>query len=76
MILERLESGDDGAEETQRLINEFVTKVQPVLKEEWRRVKRGELSYRVLKWGSVIAVLIAIAFSVGYFGSMAGFWHK
>ena len=71
-LLDELSTGGIGAENTQRILNELVSKVQPVLKDEWRRVKRGELSYRILKWGSLLAVSIAIALSVNYFWPVEG----
>lgn len=40
-------------------MHEIVLESQGILKAEWTRVKRGEWSFRLLKWGSSAAVLIA-----------------
>lgn len=75
-ILDQLSADENGADNTQRLIDDFVAQIQPVLKNEWRRVKRGELSYRVLKWGSVISVFLAAGLSIAYFWPLVDFCQK
>lgn len=35
----------------------IVVEVQKVLRYEWKRVKRGELSFRLLKWLSLVAII-------------------
>lgn len=40
--------------------NDLIDKAKPLLKEEWKRVKAGELSYQILKYFS-IALFIAAA---------------
>lgn len=37
----------------------FTIKSQDLLKSEWKRVKRGELSFRLLKAGSALAVILS-----------------
>lgn len=75
-LLDKLSTEGIGADNTRRILNDLVNKIQPVLKDEWRRVKRGELSYRILKWGSLVAVSIAIAVSVNYFWPIDGWLPK
>ncbi len=57
------------AEVTSLLINE----AEKVMKAEWKRVKRGELIYRVTKYGSlgmlVLAVVCAAYLAAGYVAS-------
>lgn len=43
--------------EMEQAIESIVVEVQKVLRYEWKRVKRGELSFRLLKWLSSIAVV-------------------
>lgn len=47
-------------EMTEALADDVLEKTQQVLKYEWRRVKRGEAVYRVMK--SVLATLVAVLF--------------
>ncbi|MBE4204507.1 hypothetical protein ACXIU6_16445 [Vibrio parahaemolyticus] len=42
---------------------ELVTEAQSLLKSEWKRVKRGEMTYRVTKWG-VFALLAFLTFTL------------
>lgn len=42
------------------LIEAFVEESQKVLKAEWRRVKRGEMTFRVTKWLSALCVILAL----------------
>lgn len=44
----------------------MVDLVQLELKKEWERVKRGERSYRILKYSSAAFVLSSLAGSLGY----------
>jgi hypothetical protein len=45
--------------------NDLINKAKPLLKEEWKRVKAGELSYQILKYFS-IALFIATATYASY----------
>lgn len=38
-------------------VNNFVAESRRILKGEWTRVKRGELTYRITKWISLLAFL-------------------
>lgn len=40
---------------------ELVSQASALLKEEWRRVKKGEPTFRVAKWGVVVAMLLLVA---------------
>lgn len=49
-------------EEIDKAVSDIVTAIQDVLRAEWKRVKRGEPSFRALKWfssGMVVTILIA-----------------
>lgn len=59
-VLDRIQSQLDKDDITEELVSEFVKKSQKVLKNEWERVKRGELSFRLLKWGSSVLVVLAL----------------
>lgn len=59
-VLDRIESKLDKDDVTDELVSELVSKSQKVLKSEWERVKRGELSFRLLKWGSSALVVFAL----------------
>ncbi|WP_428506924.1 hypothetical protein [Roseateles sp.] len=48
------------------LIKSFTSESQRVLKEEWRRVKRGELAFLLTKWGSFGFFMAATAVTVVY----------
>ena len=58
-------------EDGHKLIAEFIEKSQDVLKSEWRRVKRGELSFWITKWVSfavfALTVLVAV---IQWFGHL------
>ncbi|MBN8940642.1 MAG: hypothetical protein J0H01_14180 [Rhizobiales bacterium] len=41
---------------------EFIKASQALLKQEWRRVKSGEITFRVAKWLAVLVVLASLAF--------------
>lgn len=46
---------------------ELVSKASALLKDEWRRVKQGETTYRVAKWGvglAMLALVAVVAFSL------------
>lgn len=40
---------------------ELVSQASALLKEEWRRVKKGEPTFRVARWGVVVAMLLLVA---------------
>lgn len=41
-------------------MSEFVDEIQIVLKAEWSRVKSGEFSYRILKYGSLVVAVVSV----------------
>ena len=43
-----------------QLISEFTEEAQRVLKSEWKRVKRGEPTFRVTKWASIVITAILV----------------
>lgn len=46
---------------------ELVSQASALLKDEWRRVKKGEATYRAAKWGVGVAILVlvgVVAFSL------------
>jgi hypothetical protein len=49
-----------------KLEAEFVAESQRVLKKEWKRVKRGELTFFLTKWFSFAIFLSSLVFTVGY----------
>jgi len=49
----------------------IVVEVQKILRYEWKRVKRGELSFRLLKWLS-LAAIIGGAYASYYLVQQAG----
>ena len=49
------------------VLNTLVTETQKVLKTEWTRVKKGELSIRCVRWGGLIVFLSVFAFSIYHF---------
>lgn len=40
---------------------ELVSQASALLKEEWRRVKKGEPTFRVARWGVALAMLLLVA---------------
>jgi len=58
-------------ERYEALIESIVVQSQAILKSEWRRVKRGEISFQILKWGSAVVFFascaVGISFYLGYF---------
>ena len=40
---------------------ELVSQASALLKDEWRRVKKGEPTFRVARWGVVVAMLLLMA---------------
>lgn len=64
--LHRLGHGSmENRREMDELMELIVVEVQKVLRYEWKRVKRGELSFRLLKWFSLVAI----------FGGMYAWYH-
>ena len=47
--------------EEQRLTNELLDSAKFVLKSEWKRVKRGEPAFRIVKW-TALAIIIILAY--------------
>lgn len=47
--------------ELNRKEKELVSQASALLKEEWRRVKKGEPTFRVARWGVVVAMLLLVA---------------
>lgn len=67
-VLQKLDSGESGAiEHAESVLNEFTTEVQKVLKFEWGRVKKGELSIRCVRWGGLVLFVSVFAFSIYHF---------
>jgi hypothetical protein len=50
----------------ERLISDFVAESQKVLKSEWKRVKRGEITFRMTKWISLLFVTVSIVCGLAY----------
>ena len=48
------------------LIQRFIEESQRVLKTEWRRVKKGEFSFRAIKWTSLVVFIISLPVALGY----------
>ena len=53
-------------EDSGSLIASFISESQRVLKKEWRRVKQGELAFRLTKWISFGIFLAALVIIVAY----------
>ena len=67
-VLQRLDFGeDDTIEHAESVLTEFTTEVQKVLKFEWGRVKKGELSIRCVRWGSLVLFVSAFVFSIYHY---------
>ena len=67
-VLQKLDFGEGGTiEHAESVLNEFTTEVQKVLKFEWDRVKKGELSIRCVRWGGLVLFVSVIAFSIYHF---------
>lgn len=67
-VLQKLDFGEGGAiEHAESVLNEFTTEVQKVLKFEWGRVKKGELSIRCVRWGGLVLFVSVFAFSIYHF---------
>lgn len=49
-----------------KLETEFVAESQRVLKKEWKRVKRGELTFFLTKWLSFVVFLLSLIFTLVY----------
>jgi hypothetical protein len=41
--------------------DKLVAAAQVVLKQEWRRVRSGELTYRIAKWAAVLFIIVSFA---------------
>lgn len=60
-LLERFVDGkSESPDELEALLNDLIQSVQKILKQEWKRVKRGEFSYIALKWGSMVIVVVLL----------------
>jgi hypothetical protein len=63
--LVRFESYDTkDAKSRNAAVNSFVFESQKVLKDAWIRVKRGEWTYRLTKWISLLVVAASVAFAI------------
>lgn len=56
------ESLSQDIKEHAEIIKKLTNQSQEILKREWRRVKRGELSFITLKWCSLISLVFSIFF--------------
>ena len=66
----------DTMEETEKLIENVAIESQKILKAEWKRVKRGELSFMLTKYVSLVVLLAAlIAAFVGLAGHVSISWQ-
>ncbi|SDU01334.1 hypothetical protein [Pseudomonas moraviensis] len=54
-------------ERYEALIESIVVQSQAILKSEWRRVKRGEISFQILKWGSAVVFFASCAFGISFY---------
>jgi len=54
-------------ERYEALIENVVVQSQAILKSEWRRVKRGEVSFQVLKWGSATVFFASCAVGISFY---------
>lgn len=59
-------SGVTTPEEIDDLARNLVSSTQVILKREWKRVKRGETSYMLLKWGSLTAFVGVLLLALRY----------
>jgi hypothetical protein len=67
------EFGNPGT--AKRLISEFTGEAQRVLKSEWKRVKRGEPTFRATKWASILLVITAILVGAIYVYEYVPNWN-
>ena len=66
--LHEVDLADGGkVEHSDVVLNTLVTETQKVLKAEWSRVKKGELSIRCVRWGGLIVFISVFAFSIFHF---------
>ncbi|NBB33148.1 hypothetical protein [Pseudomonas sp. BC115LW] len=56
-----------GKEESEAQIEKLVVEAQKILKDEWRVVKRGEWSFRILKFASACIFLSGLAVPLWYY---------
>ncbi|TDV53458.1 hypothetical protein EDF87_101546 [Pseudomonas helmanticensis] len=58
-LLHHLGNGEmSGRKEMDETMEAIVVEVQRILRHEWKRVKRGELSFRLLKGLSFVAIIV------------------
>ncbi|WP_421296450.1 hypothetical protein [Aeromonas sp. 604534] len=57
---------EQSSKEHSEIIKNLTNESQLLLKKEWKRVKRGELSFMVLKWGSLISLILSVSFALLY----------
>lgn len=66
--LHEMDIGEGGkVEHSDAVLNTLVTEAQKVLKAEWGRVKKGELSIRCVRWGGLAVFVTVFAFSIYHF---------
>lgn len=56
--------------------DELIAESQVLLKQEWNRVKRGELSFWVTKWLSLAILIISVTFIYYKYDSMPSFFES
>lgn len=67
-VLQKLDLGEGGKiEHAEDVLNEFITEVQKILKSEWGRVKKGELSIRCVRWGGLLVFVSVFALLICHF---------
>ncbi|WP_421195502.1 hypothetical protein [Aeromonas jandaei] len=64
-FLER-ESLKQESEEHSEIIKNLTNESQKILKMEWCRVKRGEISFIILKWASLVLFILSMIFTTLY----------
>ncbi|WP_439843540.1 hypothetical protein [Aeromonas dhakensis] len=69
-MLKKLESNsnDISYDDSKKLIDEIVIESQGILRKEWARVKSGELSFRFIKWLSLVIFIISSVGAALYLG--------
>lgn len=66
-------SNSNSKEAVERLLESVVVEVQKILKNEWERVKRGERSFRILKWSSAIVFFVGVVgVGIYFYPSLVG----
>jgi hypothetical protein len=63
-LIKEIENKSDDDENFSPTEKKLISESQRILKEEWARVKKGEIGFRLVKYGSAIGACVALIFGI------------